>query len=781
MKQLRRAFAFLCLTWALCTVFVAHAQYTPCGSFPGPVLHPNLMIFQFPAYPNASGYLMELEERDADGFLVESIPIGTLSEPSFSLLLNENSYYTWRYRPLGGGWGGAWAADCAFQTSDYDSAPLSAPFPLAPYDQALTTPTATNLEWSLVPGAEDYDLQVSLSPTFSSFLVNEAAVGANTYPLSSLAAGTTYYWRVHGWNVNGPGPETTASFTTVLPEAPADAPGLLQPGAVSGVGFVSFSWTSVSNAQQYQLLLSPIQDLSAAFDTLISSTTVQLELYPETYFWSVQALNEFGAGPWSDTVATNARIEIPSFNEFPGSGSATCGPVTVWPSWTPNVLMSAYEIQVSTDSSFTAMIETDTVPRNTSPPQPWQNYTLPPGYNYFVRMRFLSNYGPGPWCQWQHVAIVDPSGDIPPVSLEEPGNLSAGIGTLVTLEWSGVPNASEYLVEYWDVNDPQNVFTTYAPHWPWPSVEVVLPPDVTFAWRVRGLRSVCNSGEGGWSETWTFTTSEPQLDCLGVPNGEADTDACGVCYAGGASNPLWNTTCADCLGVPNGNAQVDACGICYANGPGNPLWNTTCADCLGVPNGPAQPGTPCDDEDTCTTDDAYDAGCQCAGTTVQLAEIFGPSMALILGVDTFSIAGTAGSNYTWTVDGIAQPSTSDTLIVMLSGPVLTTVNVCVRVSGCEETEVCKGVYLNGTVGALSDRRPHSELTVQPNPSRGSFLVTPSSQQMVTVSIHDVIGKRVLGPLLINGPQVLDATHLAPGAYTLVANENGGTQRIIIQH
>jgi hypothetical protein len=276
-------------------------------------------------------------------------------------------------------------------------------------------------------------------------------------------------------------------------------------------------------------------------------------------------------------------------------------------------------------------------------------------------------------------------------------------------------------VEYWDVNDPQNVFTTYAPHWPWPSVEVVLPPDVTFAWRVRGLRSVCNSGEGGWSETWTFTTS------------------------------------------------------------GNPLWNTTCADCLGVPNGPAQPGTPCDDEDTCTTDDAYDAGCQCAGTTVQLAEIFGPSMALILGVDTFSIAGTAGSNYTWTVDGIAQPSTSDTLIVMLSGPVLTTVNVCVRVSGCEETEVCKGVYLNGTVGALSDRRPHSELTVQPNPSRGSFLVTPSSQQMVTVSIHDVIGKRVLGPLLINGPQVLDATHLAPGAYTLVANENGGTQRIIIQH
>ncbi|MBK7103612.1 MAG: hypothetical protein IPH63_17805 [Flavobacteriales bacterium] len=64
-------------------------------------------------------------------------------------------------------------------------------------------------------------------------------------------------------------------------------------------------------------------------------------------------------------------------------------------------------------------------------------------------------------------------------------------------------------------------------------------------------------------------------------------DACGVCYAGGASNPLWNTTCADCAGVPNGNSEVDACGVCYAGGASNPLWNTTCADCAGVPNGTA--------------------------------------------------------------------------------------------------------------------------------------------------------------------------------------------------
>ncbi len=79
-----------------------------------------------------------------------------------------------------------------------------------------------------------------------------------------------------------------------------------------------------------------------------------------------------------------------------------------------------------------------------------------------------------------------------------------------------------------------------------------------------------------------------ELDCLGVPNGDAATDQCGLCYAGGATNPAWNTTCADCLGVPNGDAEIDDCGLCYAGGASNPQWNTTCVDCSGNLNGGAE-------------------------------------------------------------------------------------------------------------------------------------------------------------------------------------------------
>ncbi|MBK7103611.1 MAG: hypothetical protein IPH63_17800 [Flavobacteriales bacterium] len=62
-------------------------------------------------------------------------------------------------------------------------------------------------------------------------------------------------------------------------------------------------------------------------------------------------------------------------------------------------------------------------------------------------------------------------------------------------------------------------------------------------------------------------------------------DACGVCYAGGASNPLWNTTCADCAGVPNGTAFLDNCNECVGGTTGlDPCTD----DCLGVPGGNAE-------------------------------------------------------------------------------------------------------------------------------------------------------------------------------------------------
>ena len=64
-------------------------------------------------------------------------------------------------------------------------------------------------------------------------------------------------------------------------------------------------------------------------------------------------------------------------------------------------------------------------------------------------------------------------------------------------------------------------------------------------------------------------------DCLGVPNGLAKEDKCGICDL----NPE-NDCVQDCLGVWGGSAILDQCNVCNGD-------NTACIDCLGVINGGA--------------------------------------------------------------------------------------------------------------------------------------------------------------------------------------------------
>ena len=107
------------------------------------------------------------------------------------------------------------------------------------------------------------------------------------------------------------------------------------------------------------------------------------------------------------------------------------------------------------------------------------------------------------------------------------------------------------------------------------------------------VKSGCNSsGDGpGYGEFFSNPYGcECEEDCLGVPNGNAvvddcgicdgndkDKDECGICFGSGPGECGCdlsivkdacgvcggdNSTCADCAGVPNGNAVVDDCGVC---------------------------------------------------------------------------------------------------------------------------------------------------------------------------------------------------------------------------
>ncbi|MFQ6609254.1 MAG: hypothetical protein ACE5D7_00500, partial [Fidelibacterota bacterium] len=113
----------------------------------------------------------------------------------------------------------------------------------------------------------------------------------------------------------------------------------------------------------------------------------------------------------------------------------------------------------------------------------------------------------------------------------------------------------------------------------------------------------CNQPTGYVSNSDdSFPTCNSNIvDCLGVCDGLATLDVCGVCNGNGSE-------CADCQGIPNGSAFIDDCGICSGGLTGHEPNSDM--DCLGNCFGEAieDPNSVC-----CNTWDIDCAG-YCFGT-----------------------------------------------------------------------------------------------------------------------------------------------------------------------
>jgi len=95
-----------------------------------------------------------------------------------------------------------------------DSLP-PAPTLVAPLNGATNVDIVPTLEWTASAQALDYDLEVATDPGFLSIVESQTGLTGLSHTLASLAATTTYYWRVRGTSLCGDGAwSTTFSFTT---------------------------------------------------------------------------------------------------------------------------------------------------------------------------------------------------------------------------------------------------------------------------------------------------------------------------------------------------------------------------------------------------------------------------------------------------------------------------------------------------------------------------------------------------------------------------------------
>lgn len=121
----------------------------------------------------------------------------------------------------------------------------------------------------------------------------------------------------------------------------------------------------------------------------------------------------------------------------------------------------------------------------------------------------------------------------------------------------------------------------------WQLIETeTTPPVGTRTVRIRLLtqRYGGNVNDGFFDDVRLFRVNNGACDCTGIPNGNFQIDACGLCLD--TADPQFNISCLDCAGVPNGNSVLDSCGVCLL--PNSQLFNQSCTDCAGgVLNGDA--------------------------------------------------------------------------------------------------------------------------------------------------------------------------------------------------
>jgi hypothetical protein len=329
------------------------------------------------------------------------------------------------------------------------------PVPIAPADMATITideapPLAIpEFKWSAVSGATSYRFQVSADIAFTSTVVNITTPNTSYTPTNATVfSDGTWFWRVR---VEAPTPigdySGAWSFTKTWATA-ENQPTLLNPGSGDEIAFYdspTFSWTPVTGAAEYkfQVYATPGGWATTVHSAITLATTYQPKdkLANGTYYWRVIPVDAGGHdGTPSDerpfVAAYNLKTElIPTLLSPLNASTPTFTPTF---SWTAVRGAEYYQLQYSTDPSFSANV-TSVTTRNTSHTP---TTTLPNDVNYYWRVRVYSGASISQWTDsWRFIK----QWYIKPVLLTPTNNYQHV--RFPIFSWTPVPGAAYYKFE----------------------------------------------------------------------------------------------------------------------------------------------------------------------------------------------------------------------------------------------------------------------------------------------------------------------------------------------
>ncbi|MEE4194810.1 MAG: fibronectin type III domain-containing protein [Anaerolineae bacterium] len=265
--------------------------------------------FAWNTVPGATAYIIQVSPRE--DFSIRPINhtvAGGFFAPGIAMI---NQPYWWRVTAIVDGALTEWSE---VRTITITGAPgNAAPVAVGPEDGFITTDRTPTFDWTDVPTAVRYRIQMSTLPGFGVWLVNQTTTASEFTPGVNLNPGT-YYWRVQA---EGGGDSSWFSvrrqIIIQLPEANLPAPALLMPAA-SAVVYPSqpqLTWETVFSATKYVVEVTDPDDVvlgtwekqASGCDVDSCALTLPANLgsdYGE-YDWKVKAQNDTQDGDWSTT------------------------------------------------------------------------------------------------------------------------------------------------------------------------------------------------------------------------------------------------------------------------------------------------------------------------------------------------------------------------------------------------------------------------------------------------------------------------------------------------
>jgi len=381
-------------------------------------------------------------------------------------------------------------------------------------------------EWNTADSAEFYEIYIDNDEDFSTPIYEEIIYGLSS-EVTGIYNNRNFHWKVRAGRENGSGVQEfgpwsdSFTFTTEFLAANNFIP---LDGSIDEEFFnLRMEWElNLHSAMEgvNSLFLVQVSKDSSFNNTVFeknvinSNYVIASDLEPgNRHYWRVKYSNNFGESSWSEITSfqtKHAELEQVVL-QYPEDNHKGLFPLDVNFEWQIISDVESYNFELSTDSTFTSIIESNSSAGN--------GYsTNIPIYNKKLYWRVQAEEGikKSQWSAvWSFTTSQAPP-QTPPNLISPQDSLNTLLADSLQFKWIGVYSADTYYLEISNEDHFNNlIFSQSAPD-TGIIVNHIFEESKTYYWRVK---SENDQGEGPWSEPRIFSFSKvTNMDKSGLVN-----------------------------------------------------------------------------------------------------------------------------------------------------------------------------------------------------------------------------------------------------------------------